>query len=106
MEHSTGLPGLDRILHGIKSGDNIVWQVDSIEDYICLVKPYVQFALATKRKLVYFRFARHGELVQKQSGVKRCELDPAAGFESFITKIHEVIKNTGIGGYYVFDSHS
>jgi pyruvate,water dikinase len=106
MEHSTGLPGLDRILHGIKSGDNIVWQVDSIEDYICLVKPYIQFALAANRKLVYFRFAKHNELVPRDSGAKIYELDPGAGFESFITKIHQVIKNTGTGGYYVFDSHS
>ena len=28
---STGLPGLDRILNGLIPGDNIVWQVDSID---------------------------------------------------------------------------
>jgi pyruvate,water dikinase len=106
MEHSTGLPGLDNVLHGIKAGDNIVWQVDSIDDYICLVKPYVQYAQATKRKLVYFRFASHTELMPADSGIKVYQLNPGAGFETFITKIHEVIKNTGIGGYYVFDSHS
>ena len=30
---STGLPGLDEVIRD-KAGDNIVWQVESIEDYI------------------------------------------------------------------------
>lgn len=30
---STGIEGLDGILCDLKKGDNIVWQVDSIEDY-------------------------------------------------------------------------
>ena len=106
MEPSTGLIGLDKILHGIKAGDNIVWQVDSIEDYMCLVRPYIKYAISTKRKLVYFRFAKHRELVAKDSGAQIYQLNPEAGFELFITTIHEIIKKTGIGGYYVFDSHS
>ena len=30
---STGLPGLDEVLNGLRLGDNVVWQVDEIEDY-------------------------------------------------------------------------
>ncbi len=30
---STGLPGLDKTLRGLIPGDNVVWQVDSVEDY-------------------------------------------------------------------------
>ena len=29
---STGIAGLDRVFRGIMAGDNIVWQVDSIDD--------------------------------------------------------------------------
>jgi pyruvate,water dikinase len=29
---STGLSGLDRMLKGLMPGDNIVWQVNTIED--------------------------------------------------------------------------
>ena len=38
---STGLKGLDKILSGLNKGDNIVWQVDSIEDYQRFVTPFV-----------------------------------------------------------------
>ena len=31
---STGLEGLDKILCDLKKGDNVVWRVDSVEDYI------------------------------------------------------------------------
>ncbi len=34
---STGLSGLDRVFRGVMAGDNIVWQVDSVDDY-CLAE--------------------------------------------------------------------
>ncbi|MHC4581890.1 MAG: hypothetical protein ACYS14_10565 [Planctomycetota bacterium] len=55
---STGLPALDRILCGIRPGDNIVWQVDSIDDYVPFIEPLIANARARKEKLVYFRFAK------------------------------------------------
>ena len=60
---STGLPGLDRVFTGILPGDNIVWQVDAVEDYRPFVAPFVRGAVARGKRLVYFRFARHPELV-------------------------------------------
>ena len=36
---STGLKGLDDVLSGLNKGDNVVWQVDSIEDYKRFVTP-------------------------------------------------------------------
>ncbi|RKY09052.1 MAG: hypothetical protein DRP66_03175 [Planctomycetota bacterium] len=63
VQPSSGLSALDKILHGIRSGDNIVWQVDSIDDYLPVVKPFVENAKANGQKLVYFRFAKHKELV-------------------------------------------
>ncbi len=103
---STGLPALDKILHGIRPGDNVVWQVDSIDDYLPFVEPFVTDAQSEGRKIVYFRFAKHKELVSRDSGARIYQLNPAAGFEIFITKIHEVIEQTGRDAYYVFDSLS
>ncbi|MFH1717840.1 MAG: PEP/pyruvate-binding domain-containing protein [Planctomycetota bacterium] len=103
---STGLPALDGILHGIRPGDNIVWQVDSIDDYIPFVESFVASAKFRAAKLVYFRFAKHAELVRKDTGAQIHYLYPESGFEAFIGRIHEVIKRTGRGGYYVFDSLS
>jgi len=106
IQMSTGLPALDKILHGIRPGDNIVWQVDSIDDYLPLVEPLMANATANGSKLVYFRFAKHKELVSKNSVAQIYHLNPEAGFEIFISKIHEVIKQCGSGAYYIFDSLS
>ena len=38
---STGLEGLDKILTGLEKGDNVVWQVDSVEHFCSFVDPYV-----------------------------------------------------------------
>lgn len=106
MQMSTGLPGLDSVLHGILPGDNIVWQVDSIDDYVPMVEPLIKYAKTTKAKLIYFRFAKHSQLVPDDSGAHVYHLKPEAGFEVFIGKIRSVIEETGPGGYYVFDSLS
>ena len=36
----TGFPALDAVLGGLRSGDNVVWQVESIDDYAPLVRPF------------------------------------------------------------------
>lgn len=105
-EPSTGLPALDRALQGIRPGDNIVWQVDSIEDYRAFVAPFVAHARRSGHPFVYFRFASHPELVPEGPGVRVVRLDPREGFEQFITTIHRVIEETGNGGRYVFDTYS
>ena len=106
IQVSTGLPALDRILHGIRPGDNIVWQVDSTDDYVPFVEPLITNVTSRGKKLVYFRFAKHRELVPEGSGAQICRLDPEAGFEIFISKVHKTIDRVGRGGYYVFDSLS
>jgi hypothetical protein len=100
---STGLPGFDRVLKGLIPGDNIVWQVNSVDDYVPFVNPYCAYARAAGQRLVYFRFARHAPLVPEGLGATICQLHPEAGFEAFITEIHRAIQKTGRGGYYVFD---
>jgi hypothetical protein len=100
---TTGLPGLDQVLHGIEPGDNIVWEVDSIEEYHELVIPYAAAARAAGRRLIYFRFSADEPLLPDDSGAEihqfKCEL----GFETFVRQIHEVIESAGRGAIYVFD---
>jgi hypothetical protein len=100
---STGLTGLDRVFRGIMAGDNIVWQVDSIGDYVPLVEPFVRCAREKGRKLVYFRFARHHALIPDLPGVEVQTLDPGEGFEPFLAAIHSTIERAGRGAFYVFD---
>ena len=102
-QFSTGLIGFDKLLQGLRPGDNIVWQVESLDDYLPFVKPCCDYALDNGFKPVYFRFARHAPLMTADSGVKIYELDPQEGFYSFIHQFHEIIDKTGPDGYFIFD---
>lgn len=100
---STGLAGLDRVFKGLLPGDNLVWEVTSLEDYRPLVAPYCRFAHERGRKLVYFRFADHAPLTSEAEGATVRTLSTAEGFEQFITDIHRGIHEAGRGAFFVFD---
>lgn len=100
---STGIEGLDNVITGLRAGDNVVWQIDDIENYIDLAKPFVRQALKEHRRVIYMRFASHKEIIGRSKQVKRYELNAYAGFESFTTKVNNIITQEGEGAYYVFD---
>ncbi|MBI4978010.1 MAG: PEP/pyruvate-binding domain-containing protein [Spirochaetes bacterium] len=100
---TSGISGLDHVLKGLIPGDNVVWQVSSIDDYAVFVKPFAAAALNQNRRLVYFRFANHAALLSKSQCSELHELKPEDGFENFITVIHKAIESNGRGACYVFD---
>jgi len=102
---STGLKGLDNVLN-LQKGDNVVWQVNSIEDFRTFIEPFVKQARLDSHRVVYMRFANHKPLVQEQPGVKIYNLDANTGFETFSTQVHDIITKEGKEVFYVFDSLS
>ncbi len=100
---STGLQGLDKVLNGLIAGDNIVWRMDDVKDYLAFVLPYCEAAKREGHKLVYFRFASHGPLLPPDFGAEIHTLRPEEGFEAFIAAVHKVIENAGRGTFYLFD---
>ncbi|MHC4677802.1 MAG: PEP/pyruvate-binding domain-containing protein [Planctomycetota bacterium] len=100
---STGIESLDAVLTGLEKGDNVVWQVDSINDFAAFVSPYVERAKQQSRRLVYMRFADHAPLVGSAAGANVYELDAGIGFEAFTTQVHAIIGKEGKEAYYVFD---
>lgn len=100
---SSGHPGLDRVLLGLRAGDNVVWEVEGIEDYLPMLPPVCGEARRLGRRLVYFRFARHPALLGEDSGAEVHVMNPAEGFERFLSGILDVIERTGVGAFYVFD---
>jgi len=100
---STGLPALDRMLQGLIPGDNVVWQVDSIDDYLPFVEPVLIQASRQKARVIYFRFARHRQLIQENEDTTIVRLDPQMGFEKFLSEILDVIEKAGPNVYYIFD---
>ncbi len=101
---SSGIEALDEMLQGVLAGDNVVWQVDDINDQIPFVYAFSRRAHLDGKKLVYFRFASHDSLVPDEFDAEVHTLNPRAGFEQFITKIMDVVKESGKDGVcYVFD---
>ncbi len=100
---STGDNGLDQVITGLRMGDNVVWQVDAINNYIDVVDSFVRKAREDKRRLVYIRFASHKPLLKKSKDIVIYKLNASAGFESFSTELHRIIGKEGEDVFYVFD---
>ncbi len=100
---STGIAGLDRVFRGLRPGDNVVWQIDSVSDFTPLLLPFCRAAASAGRRLVYFRFARHDPLVADSPGAITHQLDTGDGFERFITAVHRKVNEAGSGACLVFD---
>lgn len=71
----SGLPGLDSMLDSIRMGDNVVWQVSSMDDYMHFVTPlYVQLRKDGK-ELLYMHFSGHPALLQfSHAECSRCRI--------------------------------
>ena len=100
---STGLSGLDQVIDQLRLGDNVVWQVQSIEDYLKVVRPYIEQSKLDGRRLVYFRFGNHQPIMNENEASVVYKLDASAGFESFATEVHDLIDKEGLKAFYVFD---
>jgi hypothetical protein len=103
---STGWEGLDVIIDHLRSGDNVVWQVDSMDDYQRVVTPFVNAALGRNDRVVYLRFGRHTALLDERPGLAVYHLQAENSFESFSTQVHGIITREGRNVCYVFDSLS
>ena len=101
--YSTGLASLDKVLSGLKLGDNVVWQVDSVDNYIDFVKPFVKKALEEKRRVVYIRFSHHKPIIEGRKDIVVYELDASVGFELFSMALNMIISKEGEGVFYVVD---
>lgn len=100
---STGLGGLDRVIDGLRLGDNVVWQVDSLNDYRDMIQPFVAQARREDRRILYIHFGEHQPLLDPSEGVVVHQVDPSGGFENFATAIHHLLAAEGRHAYYVID---
>lgn len=100
---SSGIPELDPIFDHIRLGDNVVWQLSSLDDFSYVVDPFVAQCVKDGRPLIYVRFASHKPLVEPQPGVTIHTLNPHKGFEAFTIEVRNIITEAGFGACYVFD---
>lgn len=99
----SGIPEMDEALNYIRLGDNVVWQVDSLEEFKAFVHPFAKQAVADGRNLIYLRFASHEPLLEPQDGLKIYHLELSHRFETFTLEIHDIIGKEGRDAFYVTD---
>ena len=92
---STGLEGIDAVIDGLRTEDNVVWQVDDAADYEYFAACFVSRALQENKKVTYMRFARHRALIKPDPRVTVCELNATSGFETFSTQVYSIITRQG-----------
>ncbi|MBE6016738.1 MAG: phosphoenolpyruvate synthase [Lachnospiraceae bacterium] len=99
----SGIPEMDKALDNIRLGDNVVWRVNSLDEFRLFMEPYVEQAKKDGRNLVYFRFASHEPLVEDCPEVKKYVIPLSHRFETFTVDIHNIIEKEGYDAFYVFD---
>ena len=94
---STGIDGLDRAVDYLRSGDTVLWQIEQIGDYIYAATRFVSDTARRGQRIVYLRFGDHDEVIDAQAladrgaNVKKYDLDPSVGFETFAVQVHRII---------------
>lgn len=99
----SGLPELDNVLHGLNDGDNIVWRLDTMEEYISFAAAFARQSVKKGKKTIYFRYGNHPPIFENEPGTEIHILTIDAGFESFANKAHEVILAAGKRSTFIFD---
>src|SRR5690554_112485 len=100
---STGLPGLDDVLDGLRIGDNVVWRVNDLDDYRRFVTPFIESAASAGRRIIYLRFGQHPPLVPANTNIHTENVDALDDFEAFTDRVWRLIEEHGRGAFYVCD---
>nr|MCR4687954.1 phosphoenolpyruvate synthase [Saccharofermentans sp.] len=99
----SGIPEMDKAFDNIRLGDNVVWRVSELSQFVLFVEPYIKQAILDKRNIVYFRFASHPRLVPDLPEIKTVNIPLSHRFETFTVDIHNIIEREGYDTFCVFD---
>lgn len=105
----SGIPQLDETLDNIRLGDNVVWQVSNLDEFLYFVEPFVKQAQEDNKNLIYINFGQHEPLIDmtaddflkleveknnsetdfamiERDGIKIYHVDPNKQFEPLLWK--------------------
>ena len=99
----SGIPMMDEALQYIRLGDNVVWQVPSLDEFRYVAEKFANQAIADGRNLIYIRFAEHDPILTPRDGLKIEHVELSHRFENFTVNIHNLIEREGYDAFYVFD---
>ena len=99
----SGIDEMDPALDYIRMGDNVVWQVSSLDEFRVFAKAFAAQAIRDHRNLIYIRFAGHDPILSPMAGLKIVNMELSHLFETFTINIHNLIADEGKDAFYVFD---
>lgn len=99
----SGIPMMDEALQHIRLGDNVVWQVPSLDEFRTVAEKFADQAIKDGRNLIYIRFAEHEPILTPRKGLKIEHVELSHRFETFTVNIHNLIEREGYDAFYVFD---
>ena len=91
----SGIPMMDEALQYIRLGDNVVWQVPSLDEFRVVAERFADQAIADKRNLIYVRFADHEPILTPREGLRIEHVELNHRFETFTVEIHNIIEKEG-----------
>ena len=99
----SGIPMMDDALQNIRLGDNVVWQVPSLDEFRYVAERFSNQAIADGRNLIYIRFAEHEPILTPREGLRIEHVELSHRFETFTVSIHNLIEREGYDTFYIFD---
>ena len=99
----SGISMMDEALQYIRLGDNVVWQVPSLDEFRYVAERFADQAISDGRNLFYIRFAGHEPILSPRKGLKIEHVELSHRFENFTVNIHNLIEREGYDAFYVFD---
>ena len=100
---NSGIPSMDRALDYIRLGDNVVWQVSSLDEFRPFASSFAKQSIGEGKEVIYVRFAEHPPILPEQDGLRIIHVKLSHRFETFTVNIHNLIEREGKEALYVFD---
>ena len=63
---TTGIHGLDHNIDFLRAGENVIWQIDDIAEYIYVANRFVTSIARTHARIVYICFSGDQEIIDAQ----------------------------------------
>jgi hypothetical protein len=101
---NSGLNGLDKVIEFLRYGDNVVWQITSINEYKYFAEKFAKKLAETSNNATYINFSNKQPLFSKETMKKVNIFKPRTeSFESFTIDIYRLIEYSKKETFYVFD---
>ena len=82
---NSGIDKMDLALDYIRMGDNVVWQVSSLDEFRVFAGAFAAQAVKDRRNLIYIRFAEHDPILAPMPGLKIVNMELSHLFETPFT---------------------